>query len=269
MGNMSEYRGLIVIVTFVAITLLLIGMAVSESPTMFVDENTQGSSPLSGEGVAGPSTFLAWNSSVVAQLNDTYPELDVSIGGWDFTFFNRDDGGTVHFLQVETYFTFYGMFRYSEEDMEWYNTSTNRKVSIQHDVYTDPPRIYRHSHQVMDMNDIDIAYGTGNITDLTYKIRNTKTGLTISIAFDVDAYATPSEALAGDGLTICLQQDFSDRNTSINIVSFISGLFLFSIPGVDPYVCAIISFALDSALAYITFIFVLRIIGAVFGGGGA
>lgn len=266
---MSEYRGLIVIVTFVAITMLIIGMAVTETPDMFATSNTEGSSPLSGDGTPGPSSFLAWNSSTVMVLNASNPEIDVSIGGWDFTFFNRDDGGTIHFLQVETYYTFYGMFRYNEEDMEWYNSSTNRKVSVQHDVYTDPPRIYRHSHQVMDMNDIDIAYGNGNITDLTYALRNTKTGLTINIGFNVTEYDTPSDALADKGLSIVIQQDFSDRNTSVNIVAFISGLFLFSIPGVDPTVCAIISFALDSALAYIVFIFVLRIIGSVFGGGGA
>lgn len=269
MGNMSEYRGLIVIITFVAITLLLIGMAASESPTMFSTSNTEGSSPLTGEGVPAPNAFFSWNSSTTLLLNDSKAEQTISIGGSDIMFGDRSDGGSIKFLQVETFNSFYGIFTYNREDFTWYNTTSKLKISVQHDVYSNAPWMVRHSHQVLDMDTLDTIYGTGNITDMTFELRNSKTKITIQIGFNVTEYDTPSDALADEGLSILINQNFSDRDTSINLVAFISGLFLFSIPGVDPTVCAIISFALDSALAYIVFIFVLRIIGSVFGGGGA
>lgn len=269
MGNMSEYRGLIVIITFVSITLLIIGMAVSETPDMFATSNTQGSSPLSGSNVPGPSGFFAWNETTTIQLNDTNFEQTLSIGGTEMMFGDRSDGGSIKFLQVETYQSFYGMFLYNREDFTWYNKTNQLQVSSKHDVYSKSPYTLRQSQEVMDMNDVDIAYANGNISALTYELKNTRTKITVSLGFNFTEYDTPSLALADEGLFFDINQQFDDRDTSINLIAFISGLFLFSIPGVDPTVCAIISFALDSALIYITFIFVLRIIGAVFGGGGS
>jgi hypothetical protein len=101
------------------------------------------------------------------------------------------------------------------------------------------------------------------------KAQNSKTKVSVSFAYNTSAYTCFSDAYNAHDCAMLIKYDLNDRNTSINALTLISMLFTAQLPMVDPTINLLLAFPLWACTSYLIFIFVLRIIGAVFGGGGA
>ena len=104
--------------------------------------------------------------------------------------------------------------------------------------------------------------------DLAYTLKNDYTMLTVRFAYNTTAYGNVTNAFNNNALETIFNQDWDDRNTSFNAFSFVGTLLTFNIPAPYPF-NYILAAPILAAIVYMLFIFALRLVGAVFGGGGA
>jgi len=256
MGNMSEMRPLIVIGTFIVTAVLLTGWMVSESPAMF-SSASEGSSSLPNRQVS-PTELLAWNSSYTFNITrDAYlpHSYEFTLGGWNFRLVAGSAPGGI---LVYT-FDWWWILEWNYEDMKIYHDSI--------DVSSYGGGSYSSGTPWLSLSRMNSDYSASQ--GIIYVFQNSKTKLTLDFTFNFTKYAYPEDAIDGDGLHATVYQDYSDKNTGLNAITFISSLFTFSLPGVNSFVIALIMTPIYIGLGYIAFIFALRIVGAVFGGGGA
>ncbi len=63
--------------------------------------------------------------------------------------------------------------------------------------------------------------------------------------------------------------EFDQVNTSANAWSIMSQILVFDLPEVNSIINILISVPIWIGIAYLSFIIILRVVGAIFGGGGA
>lgn len=233
----------------------------------------------SSSSLSNPNSLLAWNVTHAFTLNnstDTYVEYDVN--GWSYTGWNvvKIANGS-NYILVDT-FDLYGIINLNREDLEWRDENDTTVLSVRLGDLISPGHYYAEhgTHLVMPISVLDSIYngGTGpvgfsDINNLHFVLRNGKGTLTIQIGFDESAHLLPRTALEDEGIYLSLQQDFSDRRTSINLLAFIGGLFSFEPPGVPYPVSTIVSgiwYGCVAALSYVIFTIVRSLIPFLGGG---
>jgi len=250
-GNLAELRPLVFIAAFVGFTVLIVSMMVTESPEMFGGQTT-GSSTIYTSGVS-PMELLAWNSTYTLQLTSLN-------GYWEFTYGGRNIAfGTQalaqHYLYSETYDKFW-IFYYNIELFKWYDKNNN------------PLQMWTINAGIgVPLSQLNADYASGNLSALIYTLKNSKTSYQASFGFNTTTYATPDDALVAGQLCMTVNQGWEPSGSSFSALGFISGLFLFSLPGVPVVVNALLWLMIFPALFYLAFIFVLKMLGAIFGGG--
>jgi hypothetical protein len=246
MGDMSEMKGLIVIVSLIAVTITLIVYMPSqfyEHELDHVDLPDQSALEL-----------LSYNSTYL--LNVTHPSHDETfeLNGYDWRFVATSFLGNYFQIYTRSYWTDY--FEWDQDYFSWYYGNT--KIS---------------ENMVVGVSNVIDVLSPGVIdaydSPLTLRIVNDKTSADVDLQYNTTTYSSFTEAWENDALTIILFADFDERNTSINAFTLIGMLFTASLPGIDPVLNLIISIPIVVCSAYLVFIFVLRLVGAVFGGGGA
>lgn len=259
MGDLSEYRGIIVAVSFVSLAVILVTLMVAQSPALFTSAS-QGTTAV-GEGsvVNNPNDLLAWNESLTLTLGPGGLPKNVTyfqVAGWnayiqcyDTTYFGENR------MEMATYDAWW-IFKWNFQEFRWYKDS--EEVST-----------YDSPYYFLALPTLNSDYTAEGMNGLQYQAKNSLTTFTVSFAFNDTTYASPNAAFAGNELYAHFNVDFSDRNTSINVIALLGGIFTFSLPGFDPTMQLVIMIPIYAAFAYIIFIVVLRVIGAVFGGGGA
>ena len=248
-GNIAELRPLIFIAAFVGLSVALVGWMVMESPTLFLGANAGSSS--TGDSSQSPLDLMAWNETYVLNVTDTF-EYTFQVGGWNV---RVEKWTSTKSFYMETY-AYWSIFNWNFDAFRWHKDG----VDVTHDYPYPTP-----SSQRLDITQLDSDFAEGK--GLGYKAKNSRTEFSVTFVFNTTEYDTPTDAYDGNHMHMIFNVDFDDRNTSINAVSFIAGLFTFSVPGVPTYVSVIIWLMMFPPLAYLTFIFVLKIVGAVFGGG--
>ena len=259
MGDISEMRAVIVILAFVVFTVTLVGLMVSESPSMFIGI-TQGSSGFSGTSTdeTSPSNLVSWNETYILNITGTF-EYNFQIGGWNvrvekWAIYHLPEDG----LCMKTYDAWW-IFEWNFDEFKWFKEGIDVSV-LAYIPYVNP-------RWCIPIARLDQDFANGK--SLTYQAKNSKTQLDVSFSFNNSKFAKPSDAFYGNEMYMVFKLDFNDRNTSINALSFIGGIFTFSLPGLPFIPNLILWLLIFPAAIYLAFIFVLRIIGAVFGGGGA
>jgi hypothetical protein len=295
MGDISEMRGLIVCVTFIAtaITLVLL-MPSGFFPTSSATQNVN---PQSGtRNIFGYNDSYLWNFTG-NYLTGAYPawsparsmtEKMVVIGGYNliiteswFTTFNDTGGGETDYhweLQAETCAIFWSGvvdYHYDREDFRWVNQN-GTDVTSDHDVLGSFGTTEVHKVLTLSQLDIDAHLGASYSPETAYRITNSKTTFNIVFMYNITLYGYPVAAYEGTGsgytcgLVMGIGQDFSERATQLNAWSLITGFLFFQlIPDLPPVISILIEAPIWVCEAYLLFIFALRVIGAVFGGGGA
>lgn len=245
MGDISEMRGLIVVFVVVAVSITLIIAIPSEfyEPTL--------SNPHIGN--ANPIDVIAWNSTFT--LNLTYN------GGFEIPHpFELNDynfgitvfpGAKINLFTHEKWW----FFEWGRDDFYWYDVNNNE--------------VSETFNYIFDYRGVAASTIDEYLAPQKFSCTNSKTSVGVTIVYNTTEYLTFTDALEDNAAALVFNVDWSERNTSINALTLISMLFTASLPSVDPTLNLLLAFALWAAVAYMIFIFVLRAVGAVFGGGGS
>jgi len=242
MGDISEMRGLVVVGCIVFISIYLIICIPPQFYTASLEQQETGS--------VNPSQILAWNETYTYNCTGLFG--NINIGGWNVRITEWIQG-----IEIYTY-DYWWIFEWNYDWFKWFMDGI--EVSKHYNLF-DEDRI------LIEPAQLDKDFNAGK--DLKYDLRNSKTQMTVTFAFNTSAYSLPSDAYTAHDAFLIFNIDFNDRNTSINAISLIGMIFMASLPGVHPILNYLIAVPLWICSLYLAFIFVLRIIGAVFGGGGA
>jgi len=91
----------------------------------------------------------------------------------------------------------------------------------------------------------------------------------IYFGYDETLYSSPENAWNYHGLNMLIGIDFDQVSTGYNAWSLIAMLLFFQLPEIHWVINALIAVPIWLCVGYLSFIFILRSIGAIFGGGGA
>lgn len=246
----GQFRGIIVVVTFLSVILIIVSAAYVQTPTFF-SEAVGGNSPSVAE--TNPSALLAWNKTDAFTLNSADPSVDYEVPNWRMTTWVEQTYGGQLAIHAYTYDTWW-VFVTSQESLKWYNETTGAQLSTS----------FAGTIDVMPISTIEDAYDSD--FNLNYRLTNTRGTLHVTLGWNTTAYGGNLTAcFYGDGIHFSLSQDFSDRQTTLNLMDVMTGLFFGSIFGantlhIDPIISAIITIGLDSALIYLVYSLVHSII---------
>ena len=281
-------RGLVVVLTFVFVAIFLVGIMVTSSSWMFTSPNN-GQSPIDVKG--NPLGLLVYNSTYFIQLNKTNSVSEFQLNGYHLQLQYHFNAGGAFFafpdcLRLMTFdpvsVPILGEYQTNQQDFHWYYNGT------QIDVREAIPTGFAESTStlsVVQLPTFDSIYqqqltsttllgnstsNPANSTAIGFILTNPRMSVNVVMSFNASQYTGFADALeSGGSVYVQINTSMDNTNTSLNILGFIGGLFFFSLPSVPYAIAAIISFSIDVPIAYLCFIFILRIIGAPFGGGGA
>lgn len=238
MGDISEMRGLLVVASVIIITVAMIIII----PTSIIQSNITNSA---SAGVVNPINVLAWNTTYTVNL--TYPDVqEFSLNGFNYELYTLEFESEPQIILGT--FAEWGPFKWDSESFDWYYSGN----------------LVSHNNGFMQSSVID-EYDTPAAFTLT----NSKTSIEIATAYDSGSYASFQAALEADDAFLVFQTDWDERDSSLNAFQLLGMIYTASLPGLDPLTNYFITIPLWIATIYLAFIFVLRLIGAVFGGGGA
>lgn len=170
-------------------------------------------------------------------------------------------------FQVDTFETveFLGLsFQRNFEHFIWY-TNSSRTDQISETLSS--PYIAMHGVTNTTLDSIYSASGN-NMSSLEFFIANSRMGTPVHIAFNSTTYATPSLAWKNDALAVSFDAGYSESPSSGNALQMILGLLFWNIAGVPDWLFVLVDLAFFAPILYVAAIWILRIIGSVFGGGG-
>ncbi len=188
--------------------------------------------------------LLAWNSTVTMNITDNNFHYQ-TINGYDLAVLTVDNE-----VEIYTYAQWW-VFVWDQDGFQWYN-QTNLRIDSSYWLALADIQNYSNPYQ--------------------FTIKNSKTKMLLTMSFNDTAYTSFEDALDNDELYFTFNLNWDDRNTGLNALSLVSLILTGSLPNVHPVlngVFAFIGWSFIAAGVYLAFIFTLRIVGAVFGGGGA
>lgn len=248
MGDISEMRGVIVLFTIVAATISLILLIPSDFYAAAIDPSVAPDATI--------SDVIAWNNTYIANL--TYnPLVDTSN---TFTLNGYNYGINVYpigSINIHTYASWW-IFEWDRDDFQWFMNGVHSSV------------LYDYIGNIFEVIPTSIIDSFDS--PQTFEIKNSKTQATITLVYDTTTYDTFDAALKANDASIIFNVDWSDRNTSMNALQLVGMVLTASLPNIHPVLnglFAVFGWGLVAASTYLAFIFVLRIVGAIFGGGGA
>jgi hypothetical protein len=251
-----------------------------ESPAFFA-EGITGSGPQGT--LVGPNSLLAANVSSVAAITYVADYDDYDVTGWTWTRWSVCTGtDTKMYVMVESFDNWLLIGKCNWQDFRW----TVSKNGTQIDERQEVDRVGGlgiSDHWVISVDTLnDIYLGTPvyppvgppshpdkNMANLNFTMNNDKGSMLIQIGFNASENYDLDSALAHSGIVFSLTQDFGDRRTSMNILSFIGGLFALDAPGL-PYpvntIVGLVWWGCVAAVGYIIFSVVRSLIPFLPGG---
>lgn len=250
MGDMSEYRGLIVIGSF--ITLLIAMIALIPAGFLVASEETPAVQFESG---FDSRSIIAWNSTEELAQSD----MSVSYGNYYLDWGKDVFGHNMRWIitgadniKNQHGYTFLGFWT-GGHNQEWF---TEDGIS---------------RGEELSPTEADTDFDT-NINASSYVVRCEHFYFDALLTYNTSLYTDFEDAIDNTGLYMVCGITWDQQGTSHDAWSIISGVLLFDLPGTladNIWVYALVSVPLWLAGIYMTFIFVLRVVGAIFGGGGA
>jgi len=246
LGDISEFRGLIVIGTFLAVSLLLMGWI----PYEFWVAGEQGRTIEPPEYFES-SNLIQWNTTYIMNVTHSYFETWGKEEFGQYMRFHAWKPAIGDYRISNQHYSKWWIFAYGYHLMNWINSEGVNRGEL---LYAD---------------EIDEDWNTQ--TNLaSYKVECSHFYCMADIAYNTTLYDNVHDALDADDLKVLWGIEWDQMGTSYDAWSLISSVLFFRpISGIPSYVSALIAIPIWIASAYIAYILILRAIGAVFGGGGA
>lgn len=240
MGDISEMRALIVLFTIVSITITLILLI---PPDFYVASIDPATAP-----DASPQDLIAWNSTYTLNIT-SHTSQDFPLNGYNWEMTSDDTT-----LQLGTYASWW-VFIWDYDDCSWFYGTADLT-------------------EIMEFTNLKYLNVTGLTADppVALVCKNSKTEIKVTLTYNSTAFISYADALDSNELKAVFFVDWNDRNTSMNAFQLIGMVLTASLPDINPIlgiVFGFIGWGLIAAASYLVFIFALRIVGAIFGGGGA
>lgn len=250
MGDISELRGLLVVGTFLTILVLFIAFIPASFLVTSQDQRT----------IQAPDYFEAVDlQNFVDTENKTmdgsdpqwygYYRYSFDLGGWDLQLEYKLTG-EVRLYQAE----YWWIFQTGRHLMTFYETQNGVAIT------TSPYHILTD-----DLLDTYFEEDMGNTPLLAKRVGILQ--IWTFFAYNVSEYSSFQEAFPTGDCVIFLGIGFDQTNTTYNAWDVIGMLLFFQLPNTHIILNAIMAIPIWIATVYITFILILRAIGAIFGGG--
>lgn len=257
MGDISEMRGLVTVISFIGVLVFMIAII----PPDFLIAEYEGRTvtpPEFFESIDIQSFKETWSG--ILDDNNTkegspvygYWSKDIDIGDRDFDVIYSEANLTHHRLYFRHYWYEWIIFKQWEE-MVWYNTEGIRR--------TDPPNDWMYSTSItLDMEGESAEYKVEHPNRFFVKVW---------VGYNTTTYSSVEDAWNNYALYLFVGINFDQAGSGYNAWDLIAMLVFFQLPDLHWIVKALISIPLWVCVGYLAFIFILRAIGAIFGGGGA
>lgn len=257
MGDISEMRGLVTIASFVGCLVILMGFI----PPQFLIPDYE------GRNVQPPEYFEAmdiqsFNLSKLTTFNESGDDLygvfgyaiqkvrkHIDLGGHDFDIYFSRANKSHH--DIEFIHTWYDWVIFiHEKTMNFYDKNGQ-------DLGTKITGDY-----------LDTKHDNGEPLEFTVKSLSIhRFQVTAVFAFNETLYSSPTEAWNHYDFHVYVGMGFDQISTGYNAWDLIAMLLFFQLPNVHWIINALLAIPLWIAVAYLTYILILRAIGAIFGGG--
>lgn len=251
MGDVSEYSGLIFIGTFVTLIVALI--AYIPADFLIASEETPA---IQFESGFDSRSIIAWNSTEELAQTDMTLYYGNYFLDWGKDVFGHNMRwyitGTPTIRNEHSY-NFFGLYT-GGHNQEW---------------ITDLDRISR--GESLDLTELEADFDE-DIDASHYIVRCAHFYWDAFLTYNTTLYSDFEDAIDNEGLYLIAGIDWNQKGTSHDAWSIISGVLLFDLPGnlMDSiWIYVFVSVPIWLASIYLAFIFVLRVVGAIFGGGGA
>lgn len=251
MGDISEMRGLVVVVSFLAVFFIIASLI----PSGLLQSS---SSPQANRGITpneGLNAYrmLGWNNSKDITILSGGNANETQVKGYN-VYMSTSSGVIDPVILGETYASWW-IIVWDVDYFKWY-LQNGTDVSN----YLINPRIA--------ISMLDALYAENY--SMVFSLVNSHVSLTGAFTWNTGTYAKPSDAYAVDALHLGFETSFDDTGSSINAWNLLTSILFFQyIPSVPIYMSAMIAVPIWVCIGYLVFIFILRMIGVVFGGGGA
>lgn len=254
MGDISEMRGIIIVGSFIGVFVIIASLI--PSGFFFYDYE--------GKTIEPPPCFEAIDLQSYAEtwtytMNETggtdrgvYYEVGVDTGGHDFNFEYRKANASTLYVRMRHWFA--NWIFPTQHTMEWIN-----KRGITQSEWVA-------GHWSLYATELDEDYANDY---LPYTVQCWHFHVDVHFGYNETLYSSPSDAWNSNALNILIGIEFDQQGTSMNAWHLIALILFFQMPDIHWVVNAIIAVPIWIAVAYLSFILILRAIGAVFGGGGA
>jgi len=256
MGDISEMRGIVVVITFLATLVLLINLF----PSGFYAIDYH------GRDVYVPELFefidiqsFAQTKPVILNVSGAdYGEerrWDIDIGEHDFDLYYTKANKSKHNLRLVHYWSEW-VFAMHQYGLMWFNLEGLKRSA---------PDEY--GHDAISGETIQLDF-TENVSKYRcvhpeyFEVR-------VFVAYNTTAYSGIIDAWNHYALHVMFGIDFDQTSTGYSAWAMISMLMFWQLPDIHWIIQVLISAPLWACVAYIAYILILRAIGAIFGGGGA
>lgn len=179
-------------------------------------------------------------------LDSSIYGVGVDIGNWDIDFYYRKPGTSDYYCWFRHIWYEWWILP-ADHNLEWFNRAGVSRGTVL---------------SVSDMED-----DSEGASEVSYRAVCDHTTYHTSFAYDEEVYSDFETAWHNGDLYIFVGVNFDDQNTAYNAWHLISMLLFFQLPNVHPVVNAILAIPIWIGIIYLTFILILRAIGAIFGGG--
>lgn len=248
MGDISESRILILVATFIGIFAFII--VLMPQPLL----------PSSERDVASVSYPDGWESHDLLYIAESYnttvtnsTDIQFEFGGRSMRLTGSYSANGHSVILYEYWFEWLVMYRL--EPCDWLDSTG---------YYYDA-----NFQNALLMESLDNSSYTQDERFIGRWTEHSQFKVYIIFSFDTGTYSGWEDAMSKGGLSIWLGIQFDQVNTSYNAWDIVGMILFFRMPDIDPILNAILAVPFWVAVAYVSFILVLRAIGSVFGGGGA
>ena len=249
MGDLSEYRGLLTVVSFLGMFALLIslipsGFNAAQDVRLVNAEQYEGFEAIDLQNFAE-----TWNGSIDAgEMWGILHLQHIDIGGYQFDLVSLNANPPNDVIQMYHY-DYWWIFVVGSHKMTWYD---KRGFDL---------------GTTVNKAELDSNYEVGK--PLEFKAQCPHFFVKVFMNFNTTIYDLPSEAWDDNDLHVLIGINFDQTQTVFNAWDIIGMILFFSLPDINPIINAMIAIPLWACIAYVSFILILRAIGAIWGGGGA
>lgn len=233
-GDLAELRGLLVVVSFLSVTVLLVTML----PGDFLIPAS------ANRAITVPTSFSSGDLLAVA-ASTNYTNIghgfdeEFDLGGYHFALFTPLDDSRIIMWHA---WTDWWIFDH-QHPMQWYD-SQNAKVSTGVGFSEGIP-----------LGAID-SHGLSEI----YEVQCSHTFLKVMFAYNQTLYSTVQQAYGNHTLEIWLGINFDQVNTTYNAWNIMAMLLFFQMPDVNPVINAIIATPCWICIAYLIYTLLTKLI---------